>query len=80
MNLTFAEAILAQIALREKAGLSQEAISLQRFIAMAAHEIEELWAMGVTDEEIVSLITEATGRPFSGEDITKFLDRLNGGG
>ena len=50
------EAIRAQKALREAAGLGPEMFPIQAFVGMISDEIQHLRAQGKTDEEIASLI------------------------
>ena len=50
------QAILAQKALREAAGLGPEMFPIQAFVGMISDEVETLRAQGKTDEEIATLI------------------------
>lgn len=59
------EAVRAQKALREAAGLGAETFPVQAFVGMISDEIEELRKRGKSDEEIARLI-----RTNSSIDIT----------
>ncbi len=50
------EAIRAQKALREAAGLGPEQFPIQAFVGMISDEVEQLRQRGKSDEEIASLI------------------------
>jgi len=50
------QALRAQKALREAAGLSPEIFPIQAFVGMISHEVEMLRSQGKTDEEIAPLI------------------------
>lgn len=51
------EAIRAQKALRELAGLGPEMFPVQAFVGMISDEVETLRAQGHTDQEIAQTIT-----------------------
>lgn len=51
------EAIRAQKALRELAGLGPETFPIQAFVGMISDEVETLRAKGHSDEEIAKAIT-----------------------
>ena len=50
------EAIRAQKALREAAGLGPEQFPIQAFVGMISDEVEQLRKRGKSDDEIASLI------------------------
>ena len=50
------EAIRAQKALRQAAGLGPEQFPIQAFVGMISDEVEQLRRLGKSDEEIASLI------------------------
>ena len=50
------QALRAQKALREAAGLGPEMFPIQAFVGMISDEVETLRGQGKTDEEIASLI------------------------
>jgi len=50
------QAVRAQKALREAAGLGPEMFPIQAFVGMISDEIETLRSQGKTDEDIVSVI------------------------
>lgn len=51
-----AEALKAQRALRESAGLEEETFPLEAFVGMVSDEIESLRKRGKSDEEIAAII------------------------
>lgn len=68
-EFTLAEAMRAQQALRDAAGLASEVFSLDRFIGMLSDEIESLRAQGQSDEWIASELTSAVGKLVSADDV-----------
>jgi hypothetical protein len=50
------QALRAQKALREAAGLGPEMFPIEAFVGMISDEVEALRSQGKTDEEIASLI------------------------
>jgi hypothetical protein len=68
---TFAveEAVLAQKALRELAGLGPEMFSIQAFVGMISDEVETLRSSGHTDEDIARTINASSNICISAADI-----------
>lgn len=64
------EAIRAQQALRESAGLAPETFPIEAFVGMISDEIEALRAHGRTDEEIAKLICDHSNIAITAEEIT----------
>lgn len=63
------QALRAQAALREAAGLGKEMFPIQAFVGMISDEIEELRKMGSTDEEIAALIRENSSIDITAAEI-----------
>lgn len=55
-NYPLEQAVRAQKALRDAAGLGPELFPIQAFVGMISDEIEALRSQGKTDEEIANLI------------------------
>jgi hypothetical protein len=64
-----AEAVRAQAALRNLAGLGPEMFPLQAFIGMISDEIETLRSQGHTDAEIAHTIQTHSNITVTAEDI-----------
>ncbi|HLH04620.1 MAG TPA: hypothetical protein VKX25_17770 [Bryobacteraceae bacterium] len=69
MTFTLAQALKAQQALRNAAGLPPEEFPENALIGMLSDEIEVLRNAGKTDEEIASLINKATGGDISSSSV-----------
>ncbi len=54
------EALKAQKALRDAAGLPPEQFPMQAFVGMISDEVESLRQRGKTDEDIVALIRQSS--------------------
>ena len=65
------QAVQAQKALREAAGLGPEMFPIQAFVGMVSDEIEELRGMGKSDEEIARVIEESSGIEISAGEIAE---------
>ena len=65
------EAIKAQRALREAAGLAPEQFPVQAFVGMISDEIESLRTRGRTDAEIASLIEANSGIRITAAEIAE---------
>ncbi len=65
------EAVKAQKALRTLAGLGPEEFPVQAFVGMISDEIEQLRAMGRTDEEIAGVIRENSEIEISAGEIAE---------
>lgn len=65
------EAIRAQKALRELAGLSPEMFPIQAFVGMISDEVEILRKQGHTDEEIARTIEQHSKIGITAADITE---------
>lgn len=64
------QAIRAQKALRDAAGLGPELFPIQAFVGMISDEIETLRSQGKTDEEIANLITANSSIEITASEIT----------
>jgi hypothetical protein len=65
------EAIKAQRALRDAAGLAPERFPIQAFVGMISDEIESLRKRGRTDEEIASIIQSNSAIEISAGEIAE---------
>ena len=65
------EAMKAQTALREAAGLQPEQFPIQAFVGMISDEIELLRDRGKTDEEIASIIRDNSGIEIAAAEIAE---------
>ena len=65
------EAIRAQKALREAAGLGPEQFPIQAFVGMISDEVEQLRKRGKSDEEIASLIEANSSIKITASEIAE---------
>ena len=65
------QAIRAQKALREAAGLGAELFPIQAFVGMISDEIETLRSQGKTDEEIANVITANSNIEITASEIAE---------
>ncbi len=65
------EAVRAQKALREAAGLGPELFPVQAFVGMISDEIEELRKRGRSDEQIASLIETSSSIKITASEIAE---------
>ncbi len=65
------EAIRAQKALREFAGLGPEKFPVEAFVGMISDEVETLRKQGHSDEEIAAVIRKNSGIDINGSEITE---------
>ncbi len=65
------QALRAQKALRDAAGLGPELFPIKAFVGMISDEIEKLRLRGKTDSEIAALITENSTIEITGEEISE---------
>ncbi len=65
------QAVLAQKALREAAGLGPEMFPIQAFVGMISDEIQQLRSRGKTDAEIDGLIEASSSIQVSASEITE---------
>lgn len=63
------EALRAQKALRDLAGLPPEAFALEAFVGMFSDEIETLRKQGHADSEIAAVISKNSAIQISGSEI-----------
>lgn len=66
------EALRAQKALRQAAGLDEEQFPVQAFVGMVSDEIEALRKRGFSDEKIAGLIREHSAIEVSAKDIAAY--------
>jgi hypothetical protein len=66
------EALKAQKALREAAGLAPEQFPIQAFVGMISDEIESLRQTGRTDEDIAGLIRQNSSIKITGAEIARY--------
>ena len=64
------QALRAQRALREAAGLGPEMFPAEAFVGMISDEIEKLRSQGKNDSEIAALITENSNIEITAEEIS----------
>ena len=65
------QAVRAQKALRDAAGLGPEMFPIQAFVGMISDEIEVLRSQGKTDDEIAVLIAANSSIEITASDIEK---------
>lgn len=65
------EAVRAQRALREMAGLGAEMFPVEAFVGMISDEVETLRKQGHSDEEIAQTICAHSKISIKGEEITE---------
>lgn len=65
------EAVRAQKALREAAGLSPEMFPIRAFVGMISDEVDELRKRGKTDEEIARLIGMSSSIKITASEIAE---------
>ncbi len=63
------EALRAQKALRDAAGLAPEQFPVEAFVGMISDEIDVLRSQGRSDEEIASLVANNSGIQITAEEI-----------
>jgi hypothetical protein len=66
------EAMKAQQALRGAAHMPPEQFPLEAFVGMVSDEIEQLRAQGQSDEQIATLIVNASAIDISAEEIKRY--------
>jgi hypothetical protein len=64
------QALRAQKALRDAAGLGPEMFPVEAFVGMISDEIEKLRSQGKADSEIAALITENSSIQITAEEIS----------
>ena len=65
------EALKAQSALRNAAGLAPEQFPIQAFVGMISDEIETLRSQGKTDDQIADLIRKNSNVEITPEEIAE---------
>ena len=65
------QAVLAQKALRQAAGLGPEMFPVEAFVGMISDEVEKLRAQGKSDEEIAALIRANSTIEINGREIAE---------
>ncbi len=65
------QAVRAQRALRDAAGLGPEMFPIQAFVGMISDEIEELRSQGKTNNEIAGLITANSSIAITASEIAE---------
>ena len=66
------EALRAQSALREVAGLAPEMFSVQAFVGMISDEIDAMRGLSYSDAEIAEKICGSSAIAVTGDDIRNF--------
>ena len=66
------EALRAQKALRDAAGMAEETFLMPAFIGMVSDEIEQLRKKGLSDEKIASLITSNSKIKVTATELAKY--------
>jgi len=69
---TLAEALAAQQALRDAAGVKEEQLDLAELIGMMSEEIDLLQEQGKYWDDIAVMIKTATNKPLTGADVEKY--------
>lgn len=72
------EALKAQRALREAAGLPPEQFPIQAFVGMISDEVESLRQAGKSDEEIAALVRQNSSIEITGDEITQYYGSPEG--
>ncbi len=65
------EALRAQKALREAAGLGPEMFPVQAFVGMISDEVEQLRKQGKTDEDIARIIGSSSKIEITGSEVAE---------
>lgn len=65
------QAVRAQKALRDAAGLGPEMFPIQAFVGMISDEIEQLRSQGKADDEIARIITANSSIEITGSEIAE---------
>lgn len=65
------QAVRAQKALRDAAGLDPQMFPVEALVGMISDEIEKLRALGKTDEEIAGLITTSSSIEITAAEIAE---------
>ncbi len=65
------EALKAQKALRDAAGLAQEQFPLPAFVGMISDEVQTLREQGWTDERIAELIGQSSAIQISSQELAE---------
>ena len=65
------QAVRAQKALREAAGLAPEMFPVDAFVGMISDEIEQLRSQGKTDDQIAALIASSSSIEITASDIAE---------
>ena len=63
------QALRAQTALRNAAGLAPEMFPVEAFVGMISDEVEQLRAQGMSDEDIADLIQSNSDIEITAQDI-----------
>jgi hypothetical protein len=71
-TFTLAEALAAQQALRDAAGVQEEHLDLAELIGMVSEEIDLLQEQGKSWDDIAAMLKTATGKPITGADVKKY--------
>ena len=66
------EAVKAQKALREAAGLGPEMFPIQAFVGMISDEIESLRRRGKTDAEIAAVVQQNSAITITPDELVQF--------
>jgi len=66
------EALRAQAALRQLAGLAPEQFPMPAFVGMISDEIEELRRLGHTDDDIAGVIRQHSTIPITAQELTDY--------
>ena len=70
-SFTLDQSIAAQKALRSALNLPEEVFPVEAFVGMVSDEIEQHRRAGKTDQDIVAIIEQATGKRISAEAIAE---------
>jgi hypothetical protein len=75
-TISVGEALLAQKALREAAGLEPEVFPIESFVALISNEIDVLRKIGKSDAEIARMIEAYSNIRISGSEISEYYVAL----
>ncbi len=71
-NYPIEEALRAQKALRDLAGLNPELFPVQAFVGMISDEIETLRNQGHSDEQIASVVSSSSSIALTAEEVGRY--------
>lgn len=76
MTFTLSDALHTQKALREAAGGKEEPLDLIDVVGIGAEEIDQLLDQGKAWDEIAAMISQATGKTVTGNEVEQAYANL----